>query len=323
MNLNVVHFHLIANHVPSVGLVVALSLLLVALAKRDEELKRITLALFFAIALVTLPVYISGSAADIAIKERPDISAANVRAHKDVALLAFALMGVVGAVAWLGLWQARRLSRLPQWTVAAVLVLSAVTLVLTARTATLGGEIRHPEMAGAAVTVSIVPAAEEPAAPEAGWLTTTAVALFVIRYSWVWQASETVHFIGMCLSIGIVLAVNLRILGMIKRVPFSALHRLLPLAVLGFGLNAVSGMLFFVAAPDQYTQNPSFFWKLAFILAAGVQVFYLTVFDKTWKLGPGDDAAITPKIVAASGLFLWFGIVFWGTMLPFLGLRFE
>jgi hypothetical protein len=322
MNLNVVHFHLIANHVPTVGLVVALSLLLVALAKKDEELKRITLGVLFVIALMTLPIYVSGSAADIAIKDRPDISAATVRAHKDVALVAFVLMGVVGAVSWFGLWQVRRTSRLPQWTVAAVLILSTLTLVLMARTATLGGEIRHPEMSGAAFTASEAPAADAPPVPEAGWLTTTAVASFVINTSWVWQASETVHFIGMCLLIGVLLAVNLRILGMIKRVPFPALHRLLPLAVLGFGLNAASGMLFFVAAPDQYTQNPSFFWKLAFIFAAGAQVFYLTVFDKTWVLGPGDDAAMTPKIVAASGLFLWFGVVFWGTMLPFLGLRF-
>ena len=322
MNLNVVHVHLIANHVPTVGLVVALSLLLVAFTKKDEELKRITLGVFFVIALLTLPIYISGSAADIAIKDRPDISAATVRAHKDVALVAFALMGVVGAASWFGLWQARRTSQLPQWTVAAVLLLSTLTLVLMARTATLGGEIRHPEMTGGAFTASDAAKADEPAVPEAGWLTTTAVAAFVINTSWVWQASETVHFIGMCLLIGVLLAVNLRILGMIKRVPFPALHRLLPLAILGFGLNAASGMLFFVAAPDQYTQNPSFFWKLAFILVGGVQVFYLTVFDKTWVLGPGDDAAVTPKIVAASGLFLWFGVVFWGTMLPFLGLRF-
>jgi len=322
MNLNVVHVHLIANHVPTVGLVVALSLLLVAFAKKDEELKRITLGVFFVIALMTLPIYISGSAADIAIKDRPDISAAAVRAHKDVALVACALMGVVGAASWFGLWQARRTSRLPQGTVAAVLLVSTLTLVLMARTATLGGEIRHPEMTGGAFTASDAASAAEPAVPEAGWLTTTAIAAFVINTSWVWQASETVHFIGMCLLIGVLLAVNLRVLGMIKRVPFQALHRLLPLAILGFGLNAASGMLFFVAAPDQYTQNPSFFWKLAFIFVAGVQVFYLTVFDKTWVLGPGDDAAVTPKIVAASGLFLWFGVVFWGTMLPFLGLRF-
>ena len=50
MNLNVVHVHLIANHVPTVGLVVALSLLLVAFAKKDDELKRITLGVFFVVA---------------------------------------------------------------------------------------------------------------------------------------------------------------------------------------------------------------------------------------------------------------------------------
>ena len=313
--MNVVHFHLVANHVPTVGLVVALSLLLVALAKRDEELKRVSLGVFFVIALMTLPVYISGSATDIAVADVPEISSTIVRIHKDAALVAFALMGAVGGLAWFGLWQDRRAARLPQWTVAAVLVVSALTLALMARTATLGGEIRHPEMG--------VPAAEAPAVPEAGWLTSTAVASFVITYAWVWQASETVHFIGMCLLIGVLLAVNLRILGMIKRVPFPALHRLLPLAVLGFGLNAISGMMLFIAAPDQYSQNPAFFLKIGFILLAGVQVFYLTVFDKTWVVGAGDDAAMIPKVVAAAGLFLWFGVIFWGTMLPFLGLRFE
>jgi hypothetical protein len=40
--------------------------------------------------------------------------------------------------------------------------------------------------------------------------------------------------------------------------------------------------------------------------------------DKAWVVGPGDDAAVIPKIMAASGLILWFGVVFWGTMLPFL-----
>jgi hypothetical protein len=191
MNPNVVHFHLVANHVPTVGLVVALSLLLVALAKRGEELKRVSLGVFFVIALITLPVYISGSATDIAVADLPEISATVVRIHKDAALVAFAFMGVVGGLAWVGLWQDRRTSRLPQWNVAAVLLLAALTLTLMARTATLGGEIRHPEMS--------VPAAEEPAVPGAGWLTSTAVASFVITYAWVWQASETVHFIGMCL----------------------------------------------------------------------------------------------------------------------------
>ena len=106
-------------------------------------------------------------------------------------------------------------------------------------------------------------------------------------------------------------------------ISFNTLDRLLPWAILGFGLNIVSGMLFFIAVPDQYTQNPSFFWKIAFIFVGGLQVFYLTVFDEAWEIEAGVEAAPRPKLVAGSMLFVWFGIIFWGTMLPFLGLKFE
>jgi hypothetical protein len=77
----------------------------------------------------------------------------------------------------------------------------------------------------------------------------------------------------MCLLMGVLLAVNLRMLGMIKGVAFPALHRLLPVAVVGFGMNTASSMLFFVANPGQYTQNPLFFWKVTFIFLAGLQAF--------------------------------------------------
>jgi hypothetical protein len=320
VTLNVAHFHLVFNHVPTIGTVVALGELLVALAMKDESLKRISLGVFFLVALMTLPVYISGNATAAAIKDLSGVSAASVLSHQDAAMWAFGLMEIVGLVAWVGLWQFRRASRVPPATIAVVLLLSALTLAAMTRAATLGGDIRHPEIEGK-VAAAGAGAGGAPAA-EAGWLTTTGVSAFVINYSWVWQASETVHFIGMCLLIGVLLAVNLRILGMIKRVPFPALHRLLPVAILGFTLNIVSGMLFFIAVPDQYTQNPSFFWKIGFIFVGGLQVFYLTVFDDAWVLGPGDEAAAMPKAVAASTLFVWFGIIFWGTMLPFLGLKF-
>ena len=98
MNLNVAHVHLLLNHFPTVGLVVALSLLLVALAKGDSALERIGLGLLVVISLVTLPAYISGNAADIAIAGFPDVSATMVLEHHDAALLAFALMAAVAEV---------------------------------------------------------------------------------------------------------------------------------------------------------------------------------------------------------------------------------
>ena len=54
------------------------------------------------------------------------------------------------------------------------------------------------------------------------------------------------HFLGLSLSFGVLLAVNLRIFGVIKQVPFADVHRLLPWGMLGFGANLITGMLFFV-----------------------------------------------------------------------------
>ena len=78
------------------------------------------------------------------------------------------------------------------------------------------------------------------------------------------------------------LAVNLRILGVMRQVPFADVHRLLPWGMLGFGANLITGMLFFVGQPGQYIANAPFHWKVVFLVIAGANFLYLTVFKKAW-----------------------------------------
>jgi uncharacterized membrane protein len=313
MNLNLVHLHLLLNHFPTVGTVIALSLFGCALIGRNEDLKRASLAVFFVIALVSLPAYMSGNAALDAITGRPDITEASLIAHQDAALLALIFMEITGLVAWFGLWQVRRVKGPTRGNLAAVLILAIITVALMARTATLGGEIRHEEIRFAQDGVVPPPQAAN------AWISVAAVSSFVADNTWVWPASETIHFVGLCLLFGIVLLVNLRMLGMMKRVPFSALHRLLPWAILGFAINTVTGMLFFIGAPGQYTENVAFYWKVALILIAGVNALYLTLFDEAYQVGAGDDPPMTAKLVAASAIVLWVGVIYTGRMLPFIG----
>ena len=104
----------------------------------------------------------------------------------------------------------------------------------------------------------------------------------MVNSPWVWPASETVHFLGLSLSFGVLLAVNLRILGVMRRVPFADVHRLLPWGMLGFGANLITGMLFFVGQPKQYIDSAPFYWKVVFLMIAGANFLYLTVFNKAW-----------------------------------------
>ena len=91
---------------------------------------------------------------------------------------------------------------------------------------------------------------------------------FVLDNPWVWPICEVFHFVGLCLLFGVVLLVNLRQLGVVEGVALADVNRLLPWGIGGFGVNLVTGMLFFLASPDQYTQNPAFTWKMGLMLVA-------------------------------------------------------
>jgi hypothetical protein len=311
MNVNFVHLHLLLNHVPTVGTIVALGLLLLAFVKRSDELKRASLAVFFAIALVSLPTYMTGYSAQKAIKNHPGVSASVIDQHQSAALLALIFMEATGVVAWFGLWQARKASAPAGWNAPVVLLLAAITVGLMASAANIGGQISHPE---------IMSAGETPGgtlAPQA--LITANIAKFQFRHPWAWPLLETLHFIGLSLLFGVVLVGNLRILGLMKTARFVDIHRLLPWGVWGFVINSVTGMMFFTGAAGQYIENPSFHLKVLFMLLAGANVLYLTLFDDVWALGPGDTAPLSAKLVAASQVFLWIGVIYFGRMLPYLG----
>jgi uncharacterized membrane protein len=307
--MNIAHLHLILNHFPTIGFGVALALFFVALAGRSDDLKKASLIMFFAMALIVMPVYMTGNAAEEVIRESPGVSEGLMARHEDAALLAFVFMQFTGLGAWIELWQYRRSKRPGTLNLASVLILAIVTFGLMAWAASLGGEIRHPEIRAIQEAAEIDPATT--------W--NERVAAFVNLNPVVWPTLETLHFLGLGVLFGVVLIVNMRMLGMLKKVPFSALHALLPVGVAAFALNLFTGMLFFVATPGQYTQNVAFYGKVVLMLAAAANILYLTVFDEVWTLGPEDDAPLTAKLIAGSGILLWLGVIFCGRMLPFIG----
>ena len=307
------HLHLLLNHLPTIGTVLGLALLLLGFVRKSEHLKKVSLEVFFIIALATLPVFMSGVAAQAALKNSPGVSASAIATHEDAALLAFLLMEITGVVAWLGLWQFRRIARETRGNMGAVLVLSSVTVLVMAWAANLGGDIRHPEILtglyseGAGATASTGSGATE------------AIKQFVLTNPWVWPTCETLHFVGMSLMFGVLMIVNLRLVGAMNGMSYASVHRLLPLGILGFGINFVTGMMFFIGAPEQYIDNVSFHWKMILLGLAGLNFLFLTVFDGAWRLAPGEDPPLLDKVIAASALCLSIGVMYFGRMLPFIG----
>lgn len=318
--MNLAHVHLLLNHFPTIGFGVGLGLFLVSLFGKSDELKRASLVVFFLMAVVSIPTYVSGNAAQETITGQPGVSEALIRSHESAALLGLIFMELTGFIAWLGLWQYRRISRLPSWNVPAVLVLSLVTFGLMANASNIGGEIRHPEITAAGAEQEAAAAETTPAegtpAPDT---MARSFGSWVTANTWVWPACETLHFIGLCILFTVVLLVDLRMLGMAKSLSFASLYQLLPLGMLGFGINMVTGMVFFLSTPEQYTKNIAFHWKMLFVVLGGLNVLYFSLFDEAWTVGPGDDAPLTTKVVAASAIFFWVSVLYFGHMLPFIG----
>lgn len=150
----------------------------------------------------------------------------------------------------------------------------------------------------------------------------------IMAVPWAWPLAETFHFIGLCLLVGIVGMFDLRILGIARDLPLASLKRLLPWGVFGFVLCLVTGGLFVlgiganlyndnaydVIARDEYLQL-----KLLFIFLAGLNLlaFYLTgMARRVDTLGKGDDAPLLAKVIAASSLFFWIGVIVFGRLIP-------
>ncbi len=161
--------------------------------------------------------------------------------------------------------------------------------------------------------------------PFARWIQTTELSFVMKDNQWLWAGCETIHFLGLALMVGAIGVLDLRMLGVAKQIPLRPLHRLVPWGILGFAMNLVTGIMFYAADAMQYSHNIAFQFKMLFVGLAGLNVlyFYATgLSHRIEELGPGADAPLSAKIVAATSLIMWFGVMYWGRMLPFIGTAF-
>ena len=141
----------------------------------------------------------------------------------------------------------------------------------------------------------------------------------LMRTSWGWPIVESIHFVGLTLLFGSIAAWDLRLVGVAKHVPIAAFHRLIPFAILGFMINAGSGSFFLMTEPDQYVYNPAFQLKMLCVVLAGINVglFYLTMFRRVNRLGPGVQGPVLARLNGLVSLALWITVIICGRMITF------
>ena len=147
--MNPAHLHLALNHLPVVATLIATVLLGVALWRHADGVLRTGAAVALGAALVTVPVYLSGDPAEDQVEDLSGVSEHAIERHEDAAGAAAVSVVVLGLAAAFCLVRYRS-GAVPRPAAVSLVVLALVATALFARTANLGGEIRHPEIRGGA-----------------------------------------------------------------------------------------------------------------------------------------------------------------------------
>ena len=150
------------------------------------------------------------------------------------------------------------------------------------------------------------------------WLEGTAGSIAIRESTLLYPYIETTHVLTLCLFLGMIALLDLRLLGAgLRGVSVSEVAgRLLPWALAGFVLMAISGVLLFYSGPVRASKNVFFQIKLVMIALAGGNslLFHFTIYR---RVAIWDSDPIPPfraRLAGFCSLLLWIGVVICGRL---------
>jgi len=136
---------------------------------------------------------------------------------------------------------------------------------------------------------------------------------------WSYPTILFLHTVGLAFLVGLNVAIDLRILGVARRLPVAPFERFYRIMWMGFWINAVSGIILLAADATTKLANPTFYVKMAFIAAAVVVMVRIrrTVFRDPQI----DQQPIAPsgKLLAWASIICWTGAITAGRLMAYFG----
>jgi hypothetical protein len=155
----------------------------------------------------------------------------------------------------------------------------------------------------------------------AEWLESTSLAILIRESLYGFVIVVGFHILGLALSVGTLLWVDLRLLGVsLRKLRVSAVYRgLAPWFLAGFALMFVSGATLFTAFATSAYVNVYFRIKVVALLLAGANALAFHVMTQrrstTWDDLPRPPAAA--RIAGLSSIVLWALVILAGRMMSY------
>ena len=147
------------------------------------------------------------------------------------------------------------------------------------------------------------------------WISDTPVAAWVNSSVYVWPTLECIHFASLCVFIGSLLIIDLRLIGFYRERCAPMMHFLIRLSLMAFVVNLSTGLLFFAGNTTKYTNNLAFDLKLILIMVAGLNALFYKV--RLSNLVDTEEVSWSSISVGYLSLILWSGVIVCGRMITF------
>jgi len=147
------------------------------------------------------------------------------------------------------------------------------------------------------------------------WLEFTGLAQWVLGSNYGYYVLLMFHSIGMALVVGVILMLDMRLLGYGTGLPVIAFDRLISVGWIGFLVNAGSGALLYISAATRYTINLPFLIKMVLIALGGWTIWYLGRMIR--QAGPEMRFADNAKTVAILSMVFWIGAIVAGRVIAY------
>jgi hypothetical protein len=146
------------------------------------------------------------------------------------------------------------------------------------------------------------------------WLGDSQLAILLRGSFWLYPIVNSAHILGIALLVGGIVPLDLRLLGLWRRVPLAQLAAVLvPSAGAGVLLVVVTGPAMFLVQPQDYAGNPYFQVKLP-VVAAAIANALLLRRVRGWRDGAGAGRL---RAAAVLSIGLWLAAIFCGRMIAF------
>jgi hypothetical protein len=152
------------------------------------------------------------------------------------------------------------------------------------------------------------------------WLETSGLGEMMRRSAWMYPIVEIVHIVGFVILVGAVVMFDLRVLGLGRGLPVTALSgHLLRWSWAGLALVVPAGVMMFTAHATEFATNPAFLLKLALLAtaAANVAFFHMVPYRSVREWDVAADAPGAARVAAVSSIGIWIAVITCGRLIAY------